>query len=198
MAKRAASYTVQLKVRMKERLRSQLEAEAAASGRSINGEIVSRLERSLWDDESGWEEVFGGKDIWAILTLVGHAARIIMEPGGRGYAADLEKSIELRGAVNLIFDELAPQGAPKLPSRDLRDLGEQTAMAILDTPVAKDYLRDPSKPSDLPPATLTGVLHSKHEWRRIQAYGRRFLGRELALEREMSVGLLRKRGKGGS
>ena len=199
MAKRAASDTVQLKVRMKERLRSQLEAEAAASGRSINGEIVSRLERSLWDDESGWEEVFGGKDIWAILTLVGHAARIIMEPGGRGYAADLEKSIEFRGAVHMIFDELAPQGSTKAPTRTLRDSGEVTAMAVLESPVAKNFLRDPSEPSDLPRAMLTGVLHSKQNWRRYTGTpSRGSLQRALALEMRMSMDGLRGRDKDGS
>jgi hypothetical protein len=51
MAQRKQSATVDLKVRMKEPLRAALERSARQRGRSLNAEIVQRLERSLQDEE---------------------------------------------------------------------------------------------------------------------------------------------------
>jgi Arc-like DNA binding domain len=50
---RAANQTVQLKVRLLEELRRRLEREAARNGRSMNLEIVERLQRSfqIHDDQ---------------------------------------------------------------------------------------------------------------------------------------------------
>jgi predicted HicB family RNase H-like nuclease len=42
---------VQLKLRFNERLRRKLEKAAARNGRSLNSEIIDRLERSLSDED---------------------------------------------------------------------------------------------------------------------------------------------------
>jgi len=47
MPKRPGSATVQVGLRLKENLRKRLAAEAERAGRSLNLEIVNRLERSL-------------------------------------------------------------------------------------------------------------------------------------------------------
>jgi len=47
----------QLKVRLPERLRRNIESEAATHDRSMNAEIVSRLERSFQKDEDRLQEV---------------------------------------------------------------------------------------------------------------------------------------------
>ena len=51
MAQRKQSATVDLKVRVKEPLRAALERAARQRGRSLNAEIVQRLERSLQDED---------------------------------------------------------------------------------------------------------------------------------------------------
>jgi hypothetical protein len=43
--------TAQLKVRLSPQLRGRMEAEAANNNRSMNAEIIARLERSLQQDE---------------------------------------------------------------------------------------------------------------------------------------------------
>ena len=175
MAKRAASDTVQLKVRMKERLRSQLEAQAAAHGDSMNTEIVARLERSLWDDEK-WYENYGGKDIWALMMLIAQAAMTILGPDGRGFANDLERSIQLRAAVAMILDEIAPEGTPRISVRDLRDMGEDAAFAVLLGATAYNYLTDPDSKEtqqDGPKTALTGVLRGEHQKRMEQVRANR-------------------------
>ena len=50
MAERSRSDTVQLKARMKEPLRAELEAAAEANGVSLNAEMVHRLEQSFIED----------------------------------------------------------------------------------------------------------------------------------------------------
>ena len=175
MVRRAASDTVQLKVRMKERLRSLLEAQAAEHGDSMNTEIVARLERSLWDDEK-WYENYGGKDIWALMMLIAQAAVTILGPGGRGFANDLERSIQLRAAVAMILDEIAPEGTPKIAVRELRDMGEDAAFAVLLGATAYNYMADPDSKEtqqDGPKTALTGVLRGEHQERREQVRANR-------------------------
>jgi hypothetical protein len=49
---RKATDTIQLKVRMSEALRRQMEDAAARNGRSMNAEIVARLQRSVLGEEN--------------------------------------------------------------------------------------------------------------------------------------------------
>jgi hypothetical protein len=51
--RRKPSETVQLKLRFPERLRVRIEAEAEKSERSMNAEIVHRLEQSFEGDDRG-------------------------------------------------------------------------------------------------------------------------------------------------
>jgi hypothetical protein len=56
MARKPAD-TIQLKVRMSEALRRQMEDAAARNGRSMNAEIVARLEYSARKDQDAMTEL---------------------------------------------------------------------------------------------------------------------------------------------
>ena len=62
---RAKSATVDLKVRMKEPLRAQIEKAARKAGVSMNADIVGRLERSFIEEENLH---------WALSRIVGEEA----------------------------------------------------------------------------------------------------------------------------
>lgn len=64
---RPATQMVGLQLRFQERLRSQLEQAAKAAGTSLNSDIVSRLERSLEDDEHAG----GIKAKWLLQEIAG-------------------------------------------------------------------------------------------------------------------------------
>jgi hypothetical protein len=65
MAEREKTATVDLRVRMKESLRSQVQAAAEDHGISLNAEAVARLERSFQD-----EERFGGPEAFTALVTM--------------------------------------------------------------------------------------------------------------------------------
>jgi hypothetical protein len=56
MARKLAD-TIQLKVRMSEALRRQMEDAAARNGRSMNAEIVARLQYSIQKDQDALTEL---------------------------------------------------------------------------------------------------------------------------------------------
>ncbi len=144
--------------RITESTRRHLEQGAAESDRSLSQEIELRLERSRWDDEHRYEMV-GGKDVYALLTLAGEAARIVMGGTRLGYAGsyadDLDQSIRLRAAFRKIFDEMAPTGTPTMPIKELQEQGEATAAVILKGGSAREFLRDPNVLRDPGKTTLT-------------------------------------------
>jgi Arc-like DNA binding domain len=69
--RRKPSETVQFKLRFPERLRVRIEAEAKMSGRSMNADIVHRLEQSLAKEDSAriFREVIS-KDFGHVIEYV--------------------------------------------------------------------------------------------------------------------------------
>lgn len=96
---------VQLKVRCRERLRAQLEAEAQEANHSLNNEIVRRLERSFSDDarEKSDAEMKGG---WKTTRLCAEVVKAI-----QFFGVDCDPSEEplmrevLSGALTAILNE---------------------------------------------------------------------------------------------
>lgn len=98
MPTRKKSETVQLKVRMKEPLRAQIEKSATERGVSMNNEMVDRLERSFSReaDAASWESTI--TDLFGSTEKVVIGSRFIslldlfdsMAPGWRDDAAKTE------------------------------------------------------------------------------------------------------------
>lgn len=93
MAARQKTATVQLKVRMKEPLRAQLEKAAKARGVSINADVVDRLENSFRYQE----DVFGGRRTFILMKLAADIFHIVEENTGKRWDDD-EETFEL--AIN--------------------------------------------------------------------------------------------------
>ncbi len=129
MAERSRSDTIQLKARMKEPLRAKLEAAAEAKGKSLNAEMVHRLERSFLNDDAGDRE-FGGRELRALFRMMGAAAQIIEERTGRACSADYETAKAARSAWAKIASNFAPRTAPDyFVSFDLPPIGTESPPA---------------------------------------------------------------------
>lgn len=110
--------TVQLKLRFPEALRRQLERAAKANDRSLNLEIVSRLEGSFsrdpavdWIAHALWMESVGGKS-WKDDRLSANAVRIAVDriiAGISGLPLEHPKASEVREIPELLVraDSLA-------------------------------------------------------------------------------------------
>jgi hypothetical protein len=129
MARRKASATVQLKVRMKEPLRAQLEKAAKQRGISINSEIVDRLEQSqamsdvltwLFQGEVTPAEIVSLQEWWQ--TLRGITGEIVGDTDAnawRSYSAQaLDAAIPaIRAAIEdqfirRVHDDVVANGPP--------------------------------------------------------------------------------------
>ena len=77
MAQRKKTATVQLKVRMKEPLRGQLEKAAKDRGVSLNAEIGKRLEQSF-----DIENRFGGPQLLELIEMIASVMRSTGEHAG--------------------------------------------------------------------------------------------------------------------
>jgi hypothetical protein len=139
MARRAKSDTIQLKVRMKEPLRAQLELAAKAHGVSLNSEIVDRLERS----ERQIEDVFGGRDVYGIMRVIAAAIHETGSTAGffttgsldgaRGWLRNPWAYDQAVQAALRVFEALKPDGDPSPPKdqKHMENLGRGFASGIL-------------------------------------------------------------------
>jgi hypothetical protein len=118
MAKRKESATVDIKIRMKEPLRAEIEKAATRRGVSMNAEMVDRLERSF-SDEAWASHVFEaryGKQLAGVLEMVGRAMH---ETGTHvGFAA----TGTLEGATNWLDEPYAFDQAVKAAGEILEAL----------------------------------------------------------------------------
>ena len=156
MAQRKRTATVQLKVRMKEPLRGQLEKAAKARGMSLNAEIGKRLERSFET-----EDRFGGPRVVDLIETIATVMKTTGEHAGFIETRKLANQGEwlflpwafdqATKAANAIMKHYKPKGkvtAPKLPQtkvirgdnpkeieklvrRALENLGEGVARGVL-------------------------------------------------------------------
>src|SRR5437764_599474 len=74
---RRSSATVDLKIRMKEPLRREVERAAKQKGISMNAELIERVEAAGRGERrlAEVEEMLGGREIFGILMVIGRAMR---------------------------------------------------------------------------------------------------------------------------
>ena len=132
-----------LNARITKELRSRLENDAAAAGRSLSQEIELQLERAYWTTDQELA-TWGGKATYALLRLFATAALIIQRPS-RPFPDNPDTTIRLRAAIDAIMDAVMPTGDPSESVQDLQILGRETARLILEGGLAEDMLYDPSK-----------------------------------------------------
>ena|SRR5437588_50421 len=101
MAKRKKTDFVQFKVRFREGLRARLEATAKAQERSLNGEIVARLEESFVRDRGREEREELLKtfkhEAETLVDRVGQVAQVLARWEARVSAADPKAAEAIRG-----------------------------------------------------------------------------------------------------
>jgi hypothetical protein len=79
--------TAQLKLRLPEPLRKKIEASAKAAERSMNTEIIKRLEDSYRKDDFKWGAKVGVEEtVKAVLNELGLVPGTVLTPGGEGQA----------------------------------------------------------------------------------------------------------------
>lgn len=98
MVERDEAAVAQLKIRVKESVRADLEAAARANNQTLNREIADRLERSL-----SQERIQGGRSAAFLQIAVGTAIRIAEDASGKDWRRDLPT---YRAARKLVIDAL--------------------------------------------------------------------------------------------
>lgn len=94
---------VTLTLRMPEALRAEIEAQAQASGDSMNNEILRRLESSL-----SYEERSGGRDSARLIRLLQNAVHDIASMSGKEWSQDEATRVATASALRAVIDHLLP------------------------------------------------------------------------------------------
>lgn len=131
---REESDLVQLKLRFREALRAKLEAAAARSGKSLNSEIVDRLEESI-EREGLFRDPTTLRAIRLVINAIQTAEMRSMRSHGdlpKSWTEDPETGAFVVAACQRIFAAFAP-GDLKSPA-ELRGakLGRGLAAAMID------------------------------------------------------------------
>ncbi len=120
---RKKSATIDLKVRMKEPLRAQIEKAAKQAGISMNAEIVGRL---IGDDRYS---VFFERDRGELVRLFAAAARTaeLLGASKKSFRDDPDAYAIFECTVHEILERLRPQSPPGLSQELLRSIGKKVA-----------------------------------------------------------------------
>lgn len=164
MADRKPTSIVQLKIRMRESLRSQIEDAAELHGVSLNAEAVDRLERSV-GAEDAFDTMVGGPEVAGILEVI---ARLMKETG---QSAGFVSTFTLEGAnqwfnnpyaydqvvqgVNRVLEEFRPAGkikAPKAPPKTGGPFDEINVHEHIGIMTANTVIGDARDPEESPTA----------------------------------------------
>jgi hypothetical protein len=105
MAKRAASKTVQVKVRMREDMRRKLEREAEARGLTINAEILRRLEQTF---EPDW---IGGPETRAVLHIIAKQVDLFKQDTSKPAESGGGRYMATARALATLADHMLPDEA---------------------------------------------------------------------------------------
>jgi hypothetical protein len=98
-------------VRLPDGMREKIKAAADAANRTMNGEIVARLEASFYDGPMPFK--------WARVSKT-HTAEITSDPGVEDRIAALEKTVlALIANISDLQEELAGQSASRGPKEVL-------------------------------------------------------------------------------
>jgi hypothetical protein len=84
MARKKETDTVQLGLRIKERLRKQIEDSASTHGCSMNDEVTTRIEQSFLDEE----KLYGDPSLMALVHLLVGTIRMIEVRAGKRWVDD--------------------------------------------------------------------------------------------------------------
>lgn len=124
--------TVQLKLRLRETLRHSLEVQAKRNDRSLNSEIVARLERSFLQSENMTllQAMFGGGDDLEFLRAVS----AVIRAAGPDWPSP-EKAKQVAGAMGKLvgmFSGSIPPVEDVFPNREVSGSSDQLAwLAVL-------------------------------------------------------------------
>lgn len=104
---RKKSDTAQLKVRLRESLRSRLERAAKASAHPLNSEIVARLEQSFRA-----EEALGGRDLAALFRMMAAAADFVQARTRQDWHAHYETFRAVERAWDRLWEQFKAMYCP--------------------------------------------------------------------------------------
>jgi len=103
MVDREDTATAQLKIRLRETMRAELEASAKANNHTLNKEVVDRLQRSL-----AQERTQGGRSAAVLQVAIGTAIRIAEDITGADWRYDYPTYQAARGLIIEALDKYQP------------------------------------------------------------------------------------------
>src|ERR1700674_1254231 len=114
MAKRSKTAVANLKVRLRESLRSKIERAAKSRGVSMNAEMVDRIDESF-EKEAEIERLFGSDKVFALMKVVSSAMHLTGQfpNAGSEYPHWLQNPVayqEATLAAARVLEALKPKG----------------------------------------------------------------------------------------
>jgi hypothetical protein len=123
--KSADSELVKLNLRMQERLRALVEADAESRGLSMNAAIIQRLERTFREDqavvereqairsatEAELKQRFGGERAFEDGLVWASTVAALERVAGKSWRADLETNLRVRSFLDAYVAVYGPTGA---------------------------------------------------------------------------------------
>jgi hypothetical protein len=136
MARRKATELRPLMTRLPEGLRSRLEREAARNDRSMNSEIIERLQRTFEQKEE-IETIYGNEQLFQLMKIVASTMHLTGQFVGVGvhkseWMKDPVAYAEAVKAATRVLENLRPPGEARRPSYLREGTGEKIAQLVLD------------------------------------------------------------------
>jgi Arc-like DNA binding domain len=160
--RRSPSTIVGLNIKIREDLRARLEQAARQNLRSLNSEVIHRMERTLIED---LKEPFTGQVAELLVTAWRTAGRMTMDATGRDPAQwrnDPEAYRESILAVATVLLELGPDGVDWPASPGGSSWGAAVARMLLEKFPTHFQLHGPDQPNEVLPGVLARV-HGKSQ-----------------------------------
>lgn len=168
MARRKIADSAQIKFRVPDSLRAQLEQAAAERGASLNAEITERLQRSL-GAKRHWETM-DNPQANAIIELLANVIyatgqnagtfAAMSAAGGASWWSDPYAYDQVAQAVRIALEQMRPPGEIALPDRAHKEIygniGKIVADGIISEVVSAD---DP--PAGRPPERIERAMRLK-------------------------------------
>lgn len=104
MPRRKSTDTVQLKLRFDEKLRRRLAGEADKADRSLNGEIIHRLERSF----QALDDMLGGPHTAALLQILAGEIKLMEAKLGDKWTKDEATAMAVGQAIARVLSPTMP------------------------------------------------------------------------------------------
>lgn len=110
--------TVTVSLRVDERLLASLTEDALRQGKSVNKEIVDRLERTV--SQGGYIDnwVFGSAQNHNLMRLIGMMVRNIHQSEGAELWSNPAAHQDLKDAIEVVMDAFGPKGGIPAPHLD--------------------------------------------------------------------------------